>query len=204
MRKTVGIFGGTFDPPHLGHLSLIQSFLDFPKIDELWVIPALESPHKVGEVSSSFDHRYQMCKVAFSGIENLFLKDIEASFPKPSYTFRTLQYLKEHHSACEFVLCLGLDSLYSFNRWVKWEAIINENKLIVAERKGILRKEVEKKIVTSTEFIEAHKAVDFSSSEIRLYINKLAFFQDISDEKLQQLGLNADVFSYIEKHDLYK
>lgn len=203
MKKVVGIYGGTFDPPHFGHLSIVESFLTSTLLDEVWVIPALESPHKVNAVCTSFEHRLKMCEIAFAEMRNVVIKDIESTLPKPSFTYQTIQHLHSVYTDIEWVLCLGLDSLYSFSNWYKWELIIQEVSLLAAERKGIPRKPLGEKIRAVTKFVESHEAVDFSSSKIR---NKLINRSgDLNyTEELHNLGLAKDIFDYIQTHGLYQ
>lgn len=204
MQKVIGIFGGSFDPPHLGHLSLAKSFLACGKIDELWLIPALESPHKIGEVSTSFHHRSSMCKLAFSSIPNLYVKDLESKLPKPSFTVNTLQFLQQKYAETKWVLCLGADSLHSLNTWFKWQEIVDNYSLLVAERKGISRQKVDKQILDKSTFVVNHQAVDYASSSIKLHLNIYKADYTISTKELSRIGLDPEVYNYIIMHHLYQ
>lgn len=201
-NRVVGIFGGTFDPPHLGHKSLIRSFLNSSHIDELWVIPALESPHKVGASKTDYIHRFAMCKLAFSNIDKLQIKNTEASLPKPSYTFQTITYLKAEVANTDFVLCLGIDSLYSFDKWYKWEDILNEVSLLVAERKGIKQQQLNPLIQSKAIFVEEHEAVAYSSTKIKETLMGINDLQRTS-KNLNELGLSEEIITYINEHQLY-
>lgn len=204
MHKVIGIFGGSFDPPHLGHLSLAKSFLASGKIDELWVMPALESPHKIGELGASFGDRATMCRIAFKALPNIYIKDLESKLPKPSFTINTLEFLKQQYVDKKWVLCLGEDSAHNLNSWFKWQEILENCSILIAERKGISRKEVDQKILNKSTFVVNHEAVDFASSTIKSYLISKKYDHEISIKELYRIGLNPLVYNYIKTHCLYQ
>ena len=81
MKLRVGIFGGTFDPVHNGHVSIAQDFIQSRKIDELWVMPAPDPPHKGDAIILDFEHRMAMLKMAFSGQNHIIISDFEKNLP---------------------------------------------------------------------------------------------------------------------------
>ncbi|MEQ8525569.1 nicotinate (nicotinamide) nucleotide adenylyltransferase [Gracilimonas sp.] len=192
MSRRIGLFGGTFDPVHNGHLSIAHSFLESKLIDELWVLLTPYPPHK-SQDQTDYDMRLLMLREAFSGIQNLSIKTIENELPKPSYSVQTIRYLKKKHPNQTYLYCMGEDSLAYFHTWKYYEEILEECELIVARRPGETHTEVEDKILKRTHFVD-HTPLDISSSEIR---KKIARGSSISDQ------VPEEVVKVIEKEQLY-
>lgn len=192
MSRRIGLFGGTFDPVHNGHLSIAHSFLESNLIDELWVLLTPYPPHK-NQNQTSYNIRLHMLQKAFAGIQNLSIKTIENELPKPSYSVQTIRYLKKKHPNKTYLYCMGEDSLVHFHTWKFYEEILQECELIVAHRPGETHADVEEKILQRTHFVD-HTPLDISSSEIR---KKIAGGNSISDQ------VPEEVVKVIEKEQLY-
>ena len=124
MIKRLSIFGGAFDPVHKGHTQSLKYISDLKIIDEIQVIPNYASPHKK-DIQTDEKHRLKMLEIALKEFENINLNHIELKNKTKSYTFETLQRLKEIHPEKHLSLILGLDSLYSFTTWRNWENILS-------------------------------------------------------------------------------
>ena len=194
MLARIGLFGGTFDPVHKGHLSIAESFLESGLIDQLWVLLTPYPPHKQQASQTSYEVRLEMLKKAFSGFEKLYVKTIENELPKPSYSVQTIQHLKKNHPENKYYFCMGEDSLAQFNTWKFYEKIIEECELLVARRPGISHSEVEDKILSRTHFVD-HTPLDIASSQIREMVR--------SGESYTQM-VPKSVAKVIEKEQLYK
>ncbi|MEX0846129.1 MAG: nicotinate (nicotinamide) nucleotide adenylyltransferase [Balneolaceae bacterium] len=166
MSQRIGLFGGTFDPVHHGHISIAESFLKTDHIDQLWVLLTPYPPHKQQDHKTSYEKRLDMLKAAFSGFDNLSIKTIENRLPKPSYTVQTVRYLKKEHPDYTFYFCMGEDSLSQFHTWKFYQEILEECDLLVANRPGVTHEDVEPQILSHTHFVD-HNPLDISSSEIR-------------------------------------
>ena len=114
---TVGLFGGTFDPPHAGHLQVALSAKKQFGLDEVWWIPAHSPPHKNTAGLSSYLHRLQMARIAAEMYPGMLASDIESSLRQPSYTIATVCELQRQHPECKFTLVMGEDSLAQFESW---------------------------------------------------------------------------------------
>jgi nicotinate-nucleotide adenylyltransferase len=193
MSGRIGLFGGTFDPVHNGHISIARSFLESDFIDELWVLLTPYPPHKSEEFQTPYKIRLIMLEKAFSGISNLSIKTIENELPKPSYSVQTIRFLKKHFPDNTYFYCMGEDSLVQFHTWKYYEQILKECKLLVAQRPGETYKGVENKILKHTHFVD-HTPLNISSSEIR---EKVAAGIAINDRVPQE------VVKVIEKEQLY-
>lgn len=166
MRETIGLFGGTFDPVHNGHLAIARSFLETDRLSELWILLTPFPPHKVTKDHANYEVRHEMLEAAFSGYDETRILTIENELPKPSYSIQTIRYLKKHHPDKDFFFCMGEDSLSSFDQWKDYQEILNEVRLMVAYRPGTDHTGVAEEIMKRTQFVD-HVPVDISSSGVR-------------------------------------
>jgi len=194
MAERIGIFGGTFDPVHNGHLSIAESFLNSGYIDELWILPSPDPPHKTEEPVSDFVTRIRMLKAGFSGFENVRISDLESKLVRPSYTIRTLEHLKEHYPEKEFYLCIGEDSLSEFDTWFEPERILQECELLVAARPGADAGDISADIRDRTHFVD-HVPIAISSTDLREKIRR--------GEDVEQMVPGA-VHQIIREENLYR
>jgi nicotinate-nucleotide adenylyltransferase len=131
----IGLFGGSFDPPHLGHLILAEQVRDSAQLDEVWFLPSYRPPHKETP-ASRFDQRCEMVELAIIGQPKFRVEPIEKELPPPSYTIETLRELRERHPEHEFHLIIGGDSLVDFPTWYQPQAILGFASLIAVDRPG--------------------------------------------------------------------
>ncbi len=191
----IGLFGGTFDPVHNGHLSIADSFLKSGQLDELWVLLTPFPPHKEDANHASYPLRLKMLETAFEGLSNISILTIENELPRPSYSFNTIRHLKKTYgSDYEFYFCIGEDNLAKFNTWKFHEKILDETRLIVAQRPGSDHSEVESYILEKTTFVY-HDPLDYSSSEVKEMINNRNALENMLPEK---------VLNIIEAEELYR
>jgi len=129
-----GIFGGSFNPIHVGHIALAQAILCQCALDEVWLMVSPQNPLKQ-QVDLLPDHlRYEMAQKALEGVEGVKVSDYEFHLPKPSYTWNTLQSLSRDYSDREFVLLIGGDNWARFQRWHRWKDILWHYRVIVYPR----------------------------------------------------------------------
>tara|TARA_R100001143_G_C3356867_1_gene132965 strand:- start:89 stop:664 length:576 start_codon:yes stop_codon:yes gene_type:complete len=190
--QRVGILGGSFDPVHNAHLRIAKSFLKSGLIEKLLVIPAPSPPHK-SDLQTSFQHRFEMLKIAFQDWKNVEVSDLEERLPIPSYSIQTIQHLQEKNPETRFYLCLGEDSLSHFHKWYKYKEIIKQITIMVAERPGFDSSTVEKEILEKTIFVD-HDPFGISSTEIRESMND----QNGTDK------IPVPVLEYIRTYHLYE
>ena len=130
----IGVFGGTFDPIHYGHLLLAECCREQASLDAVWFVPAAVPPHKQGREISSPEHRLNMLKLAVGGYSEFSINQHELDRPGPSYTVDTLVQFKAVHSDAEFLLMMGADSLRDFSTWKDPARILEIAKLLVVRR----------------------------------------------------------------------
>jgi nicotinate-nucleotide adenylyltransferase len=133
----VGIFGGTFDPPHLGHVSAAREVADALALDEVLWIPARRSPLKPNEPLTDVEVRVEMARAAVDGEPAFRVHDLEIGRPGPSFTVDTLRELRgEVHRETELFLIIGMDQYHALNSWRKPDEIARIATIVVMDRKG--------------------------------------------------------------------
>jgi len=149
------ILGGTFNPPHYGHIEPALQVLAKLNIDKLGLMPCKIAPHK--SVSVNETHRVNMVKLCCEGDSRLYSELIELSLPAPSYTVKTLRALK-HRDKKTICFFIGADSLYNLMSWFEWERILDYCHLVVMRRDSDTFTPPD----TLVEWLEAHKTEDYS------------------------------------------
>ncbi len=189
----IGLFFGSFNPIHIGHLALANYFVEFSDIDKLWFIVSPRNPFKEKEELLDEYIRLKMVNLSIDKYsEKYYASDIEFNMPKPSYTVDTLCVLKDKYPQHEFVLLLGSDNLKTLYKWKDYKKIVSNYKIYVYPRPKIdlndFRIDADYKIFDAPQF-------DISSSFIRKAIEK---------GKKTPFFLHAAVAELIEKQNLYK
>ena len=133
----IGVFGGTFDPPHVGHLVLAERCREGARLDAVWFVPSFRPPHKAGRELTRFSHRCDMVTLATTGQPAFRVEPVEAELPAPSYTVQTLAALRALHPADEFALILGADSVHDLPHWHEPAAVVAGTELVVVARPGV-------------------------------------------------------------------
>lgn len=130
----IGLFFGSFNPPHIGHLIIADSIVSNSDLDKVRFVVTPQNPFKkLSSLAHEFD-RYDMVQAAIEGNDSLEVTDIEFSLPKPNYTIHTLAYLKEKFPLDEFSLIIGEDNLTHFHKWKNSEMILEEHDIFVYPR----------------------------------------------------------------------
>jgi len=196
----IGIFGGTFNPVHMGHLELANEFVSLAKLDELLLIPTKIPPHKSNDGVAQEHHRMNMCSLAAKYIDRVTVSDIELKREGRSYTVETLRELRGIYPEGEFYLVVGADMFVCFDEWREWRTILHECVICTAARNGDSVKVIEetaKKFGITDEklVVTTRKIMTVSSTEIR---EKIKCGESVK-------GLVPDeVIQYIEENNLYR
>ncbi|MBQ6873197.1 MAG: nicotinate (nicotinamide) nucleotide adenylyltransferase [Clostridia bacterium] len=131
----IGIFGGTFNPPHLAHLNIAEDFSRRLSFDKLIIIPTYQPPHKQAQSLADGEDRLEMCRLLFDA-ENTEISDMEIRRQGKSYTYDTLCQLEEKYPEAELYLIIGSDMLLSFHKWYRYEDILRKCTLCVLTREN--------------------------------------------------------------------
>ena len=188
---TIGIFGGSFNPVHVGHLMLASYLVQFTSLDSVWLTLSPLNPFKANNLELIPDvQRLKMLSIATKDAVGVEVCDIELSMPRPSYTINTLDYLRRRYPNRRFKLIIGSDNWRVFEKWKDFRRILDEYGVIVYPRPGYPVKDVYEDGVT---FIEAPQ-FNLSSTFVRAAIARgkdMTFF------------LPPGVFEYIKENRLY-
>ena len=190
--KTIGIYGGTFDPIHTGHLITAQSVCEMRKLDKIIFIPSFISPHKTNRIASSPKHRINMVKLAVKGIPFFDYSNLEIKKKNISYTIDTIRSLKSSYDNIELII--GYDNLSTFDTWKEPDKILELVKLVVLRRKvkesnQPHNKYFDKAVLVETPFIEIY------GTDIR---------ERVRNNKSINFLVPQKVMAYIYKYNLYK
>lgn len=135
MQK-IGLFFGSFNPIHIGHLILAEYFADYTDLNEVWLVISPQNPFKQQQQLLDQYHRLDFCHMATADNPKLRVSDIEFGLSKPSYTVHTLLHLQAKHPDKTFVLLMGEDNLIHFKKWKNYEYILEKHQIYVYPRVG--------------------------------------------------------------------
>lgn len=187
-----GLFFGSFNPIHIGHLAIANYMVEYSDLDEIWLVISPQNPLKKKKTLLNEYDRFKMVELALKDDFKIKPTDIEFNLPKPSYTIDTLTYLSERNPKHDFVLIVGTDNFQSFHKWKNYEQILKQYKLYVYPRPGYELGEYENH--KSLSLINA-PLMEISSSFIR---------ESIKNNKDMRYFLPEEVYKYIEKMNLYR
>ena len=191
----VCLFGGTFDPPHLGHLIIAQTIFEAENFDQIVFVPAYQPPHKNRMKISPVDQRLEMLKIAISENPNFIMSDLEIQRKGLSYSIDTIiEYKKQNNlSSDELFYLMGSDSLKQFKKWKDTKRIIDESRVIVAIRPGFRPSDIPNWILAKIQFASIPR-IEISSTTIR---------DRWIDDKTIRYMVTESVWQYINKNKLY-
>ena len=140
--KKIGIFSGSFNPVHIGHLALANWICEYGDLDEVRFLVTPQNPLKDKEILMDYDLRFTMVKEAIADYHRFSVSDFECTLPVPSYTIDTLRALRRAEPDCLFHLILGADSWANFNLWKDAQALIDEFRILIYPRNNYEQTEI--------------------------------------------------------------
>lgn len=195
-RRRIGVLGGTFDPPHFGHLTAAQQVADLLSVDQVWFVPTGDSWQKSGV--SPANHRVEMVRLAIAGEPRFHLDEIDVRREGPTFTVDTLRNLRTAHPDCDFFFIMGVDAASTLDTWRDFEALHTLAELVVVNRPGVadlLVQELRAKPYFGNLRMLDIAGVEVSSSEIR---DRVARHESISHL------VPLPVERYISEYSLYR
>ena len=196
MKKT-GLFFGTFNPIHVGHLIIANHMAEFSDLDEVWFVVTPHNPHKEKKTLLNDMHRYQMVEIAVEDYPKLKASKIEFTLKQPNYTVFTLVHLREKYPNYHFSLIMGEDNLQNFHKWKNYESIIENHDIYIYPRVFRQKKNISK--IESDYPKKIHKLdapiVEISSTFIR---------KAIKAKKNIKPMLPYNVWKYLDEMNFYK
>ena len=206
----IGIYGGSFNPIHLGHTSLAKAICEAKLVDEIWLMVSPLNPLKRNQQTDLLHHsiRYQMAQLALENESQIKASDFETHLPLPSYTINTLRALQSAYPELEFVLLVGEDNWERFHQWYSADEIKQNYDIIVYGRAGVKKGENENANMNDARvqifphgkrkrtLRRAFQLYLISSTDIREALKN-------KDYSLAEKWLHPAVFQYIKDHHLY-
>jgi nicotinate-nucleotide adenylyltransferase len=197
MNKKVGLFFGTFNPIHVGHLIIANHMAEFSGLDEVWLVVTPHNPHKKKNTLLEDTHRLAMVRIATESYPKLKASTVEFDLPQPNYTVNTLTVLEEKYPTKEFCLIMGEDNLKNLHKWKNYEVILERYPIFIYPRISKNTEDNSNSILNknnSVTFINAPK-VELSSTFIR---------KGIALNKNIKPMLSKNVWHYIDEMNFYK
>lgn len=188
----IGLYFGSFNPVHIGHMAIANYVVEFTDLDQLWFIVSPQNPLKKKETLLDDFERYDLVELAIGNDDRFRVSDIEFRLPKPSYTIDTLTYLQEQFPGYMFSLIIGSDNLSTFNLWKNYKLIEENYKRYIYPRRD--SENVDSVKHKNIEVVEA-PMIEISSSFIRNAIRQGKDIRHFLPDK---------VYDYIFKMNFYK
>lgn len=199
--KNIGLFGGTFNPIHNGHLHMANAFAEQCQLDCVIFLPAGDPYHKNTDLVAP-EHRLKMTELAAAANPKFAVSDCDLVRGGATYSIDTVQIFRQHYPKAQLYWLMGMDSLMNLHKWKNWQAFVRQTKIVVANRTGdTLAKAPRELHAWLGEALQSGDLVllnadtmDISSSQIR---------EQIAQGKNMLNWLPENVANYIQQHDLY-
>ena len=199
MKKT-GLYFGTFNPIHVGHLIIANYMVDYTDLDEVWLVVSPQNPLKDRQTLLADHHRLNIARVATEDNPKLWVSNIEFDLPKPSYTSHTLVYLKEKYPDRHFALIMGEDNLRTFHKWKNYEQILDQHEIYVYPR---VARDEENDAVVPPEVL-GHSHIHLCKDVPVMNVSASFIRQALKDGHNVRYLLSEPVFRYIDEMNFYR
>ena len=186
----IGIYSGSFNPIHFGHIKLANYLIKSKLVDEVLIVPSPQNPFKKQDDLADDNLRLQMAKIAFAKYPKINVSDVEFALPKPNYTIDTLNFLQLQQPQNRLFLLIGADNAAVFDKWKNYSEILEKFNVLCYPRENFMQKN---KDFPQIKFIDA-PLINISSTEIR---NRLK--NNLSCYKM----LPKNVLEFIKKNKIY-
>lgn len=188
----IGLFFGSFNPIHIGHMAIANYMVEFTDMDQLWFVVSPHNPLKEKKSLLSQQQRLYMVNAAVEDFPKFKSSNIEFDLPQPSYTVNTLAHLKEKYPQHTFSLIIGQDNLVTFDKWKNHEEILRQFKLFVYPRPNCEKSK-----------FDTHPSVVFTKAPM-MDISSTFIRNAIKEKKDVRLFLPEKVWEYVESMNFYK
>ena len=192
MGRKIGIFGGSFNPIHVGHAIIASHIIEHSPLDQLWLMVTPENPFKQGARLAPEVHRLRMTEMVSRRLPGVTTSAFEFQLPRPSYTIDTLRALQHRFPDDEFFLVVGADNWEAWERWKDHDAIVSDFHVLVYPRLGC-QVSIPEELAGRVQLVDA-PVIEISSTAIR---ERLAQGKDVTFLVPEEVG------QYISKHQLY-
>ena len=192
--KKIGLFFGSFNPVHIGHIILANYFTENTDLEEVWLVVSPQNPFKQKQSLLANHHRLQLVNRAVEEYPKLKVSDIEFGLPTPSYTSTTLAHLEEKYPEKDFALLIGEDNLCTFHKWKNYQLILERHQLYVYPRVSVNEIPAEFKGHPKIKLVNAPR-IELSSSDIR---------SAIKADKNVRPSMPPESWQYLDEMNFYK
>lgn len=200
----IGLYFGTFNPIHVGHLIIANYMIGFTDLDQVWLVVTPQNPLKKKSTLLEDYHRYAMVELAVEDNDKLKASNIEFNLPQPSYTINTLTYLKEKYPKHQFSLIMGEDNLRTLHHWKNYEQILDNHKFYVYPR---ALTEQERAASTNENTVEnnfqLHNNVIYCDAPV-MKVSASFIREAIKNKKDVRYLLTESVYQYVQEMNFYK
>lgn len=203
--KKIGLFFGSFNPIHIGHLLIANHMVSHTDLEEVWFVVSPYNPHKKKASLLKDYHRLAIVKEAIEDNDSFKASDVEFNLSQPSYTVETLAYLKEKHPSYQFSLLMGEDNLRSFHKWKNYELILENNPIFVYPRVLTIQElEMEAyKVDEKTQELLDHKNFTLTDAPV-MKVSSSQIRKLIKSGKSTKYLLTEPARKYVEEMNFYK
>jgi nicotinate-nucleotide adenylyltransferase len=192
----IGCLFGTFDPPHLAHVSIAEHMLHAADLDQVWLVVTPQNPFKQDVLMSPDEHRLAMVRLSVLDHPKLFASGFELDLPKPNYTAESLRFMRNRWPEHQFDLIVGSDNLAVFHAWREPQDILAHHRLLVYPRMGI-EQHLEQAV------LRGHPQVTLVSDAPLMELSATGIRDDIRNWRRVDDRVLPSVLAYIRKHGLY-
>ena len=190
----VGLYFGTFNPIHVGHIIIANHLVEYSDLDEIWMVVTPHNPHKKKSSLLANHHRFELVYLALQKYTKIKPSDIEFKLPQPNYTVNTLAHINEKYPQHEFSLIMGEDNLKSFHKWKNYDTILENHTIYCYPR--ISNGEIKSKL-------ENHPKIHKIDAPI-IEISATLIRQGIKNNKNVVPMLSVETWKYIDEMNFYR
>ncbi len=192
--KKIGLYFGTFNPIHVGHLTIANHMVEYGGLDEVWMVVTPHNPHKKKKTLLDNHHRFTMVDIALEDYPKIKASKVEFDLPQPNYTVNTLAVLDEKYPDYNFYLIMGEDNLKSFHKWKNYEVILDQYAIYVYPRisEGTIEHQ-----------FKGHKKITQIDAPI-MEISSTFIRKSIKEGKNIRPLLPHNVWRYLDEMNFYK
>jgi nicotinate-nucleotide adenylyltransferase len=200
----IGLYFGTYNPIHIGHLIIANYMADYTDLDQVWLVVTPQNPLKKKNTLLEDYHRLAMVEIAVKDNDKLRPSNIEFKLPQPSYTSNTLAYLQEKHPNYNFSLIMGEDNLRTLHKWKNYESIISQHTIYVYPRALTEQERIELTDEVQIEnTLALHKNIIICDAPV-MKVSASFIRKAIKDKKDVRYLLTEPVHKYVEEMNFYK
>ncbi|MBA4185024.1 MAG: nicotinate (nicotinamide) nucleotide adenylyltransferase [Acidobacteria bacterium] len=217
--KRIAFYGGSFDPPHIGHLTIARKLSELFALDEFVFIPAFHAPHKKYKKPTSAFHRFAMLSLAIENEGKFRVSSVELDAPDKPFTFETQTKLKNDLPDAEIFFVIGADSWAEIDTWREWEKVLTQTNIIVVTRPDYeisfshINEKIKRRIINLKDNQELKSKIQNPKSKIqKIYITDVVNLDVSATEIRRKIRAKEndwrelvpnEVAKYIEKYELY-